>query len=318
MLSSKIDSAKPKREKDLGVSDKENITYPPLNLPFRHSVVDGWIYPPFINEKTIETSKQFKLRPEDVFIATFPKCGTTWTQKIVQKLHEVHCTCALEGLGTHLLEIIPWLENSKVEEIDARASPRYLKTHSPYNHVAYDKSVPCKYIYVSRNPKDACVSLYHHARGFAVFGYSGEFADFAELFLQGKVESGCWWTHLKEFYVNSRKMDTLFLRYEDMHSEGEKMIQQINDYIGMPKLSGEMCARVKDETSFKKMKKDPSANYSWKKDSRKQEESPFMRKGTVGDWANFFTKDLSDRFDAKTQKMLGEFEVFQDYTHPDQ
>ena len=72
------------------------------------------------------------------------------------------------GLGSHLLEIIPWLENSKVEEIDARASPRYLKTHSPYNHVAYDKSVSCKYIYVSRNPKDACVSLYHHARGFAV------------------------------------------------------------------------------------------------------------------------------------------------------
>ena len=56
-----------------------------------------------------ETSKQFKLRPEDVFIATFPKCGTTWTQKIVQKLHEVHGTCALEGmvLGSNPSELSP-------------------------------------------------------------------------------------------------------------------------------------------------------------------------------------------------------------------
>ena len=38
-------------------------------------------------------------------------------------------------------------------------------------------------------------------------------------------------------------MDTLFLRYEDMHSEGERMITQINDYIGMPRLSGEMVSK---------------------------------------------------------------------------
>ena len=49
-------------------------------------------------------------------------------------------------------------------------------------------------------------------------------------------------------------------------------------------------------SSFKKMKKDPSANYSWKNEQRNKDQTPFMRKGLVGDWANYFTKDLSDRY----------------------
>ena len=44
-----------------------------------------------------------------------------------------------------------------------------------------------KYIY--RNPKDVCVSLWHHCKGFSVFEYDGPFEEFAELFLQGKVRN---------------------------------------------------------------------------------------------------------------------------------
>ena len=164
-----------------------------------------------------------------------------------------------------------------------------------------------------RDPKDACVSLYHHAKGFAVFNYSGDFASFAELFLEGKVESGCWWTHLKQYKQNKEDLDILLLRYEDLHSEGLNMIRQINDFLELPELTESNCKRVLEETSFDKMKKDPSANYSWRNEGRKKDESPFMRKGKVGDWTNFFNKDLSDRFDKKTKEMLGELEVFNDY-----
>ena len=287
--------------------------FPPLSLPFKHSVIDGWVYPPFIQQEAIERTRKFQLREDDVFIATYPKCGTTWTQNIISKLHEVHQTGALEGLGSHLLEVIPWLENSCHEQIAERPSPRYLKTHNPYEHLAKNPVIRCKYIVVSRNPKDACVSLYHHAKGFAVFNYSGDFASFAELFLEGKVESGCWWTHLKQYKQNKEDLDILLLRYEDLHSEGLNMIRQINDFLELPELTESNCKRVLEETSFDKMKKDPSANYSWRNEGRKKDESPFMRKGKVGDWTNFFNKDLSDRFDKKTKEMLGELEVFNDY-----
>jgi len=66
--------------KDNVVQEETKVLYEPLSLPFKHSVVDGWIYPPFIKEATIEATKQFLLRESDVFVATYPKCGTTWTQ----------------------------------------------------------------------------------------------------------------------------------------------------------------------------------------------------------------------------------------------
>ena len=35
-----------------------------------------------------------------------------------------------------------------------------------------------------------------------------------------QVESGDWWVHVKEFYKNTRDMDVLFMKYEDMHADG--------------------------------------------------------------------------------------------------
>jgi len=103
------------------------------------------------------------------------------------------------------------------------------------------------------------------------------------------------------------------MKYEDLHARAPELIQGLNDFLELPALSLVECEAIKEATSFKKQKKDPSANYSWRDSSRKKDESPFMRKGTVGDWKNYFTKDLSERFNEKTRKVLGELKVFEDY-----
>ena len=35
-----------------------------------------------------------------------------------------------------------------------------------------------------------------------------------------QVESGDWWKHVKGHYVNSKKLDMIFMKYEDMHMDG--------------------------------------------------------------------------------------------------
>ena len=47
------------------------------------------------------------------------------------------------------------------------------------------------------------------------------------------------------------------------------------------------------------MEKNPSVNYShWDElGIRKQQEAPFMRKGQVGDWKNYFSSEMNDDFD---------------------
>ena len=46
--------------------------------------VNGLKVGTFITEEMFEELKTFKLYPDDVWIVTYPKCGTTWTQQIVK------------------------------------------------------------------------------------------------------------------------------------------------------------------------------------------------------------------------------------------
>ena len=292
--------------------------FPPLDLPFRHSVVEGYIYPPTITRESIDKTRRFQLREDDVFIATFPKCGTTWTQNIIYKLHQAHETGVFEGFEYHLLDAIPWLENSDHRQLSQRPSPRHIKTHNPYEHLAKDPVVPCKYIYVTRDPKDTCVSLYHHLRGLPVFQYTGgDFLEFGELFLEGKVESGDWWWHVEEYMINRNGLNILVIKYEDLHDNLHAAIRKINSFVGLPELSLDKIGFVIRETKFAKMKDDPRANFSWRQHRRKKGESPFMRKGQVGDWANYFTQELADRFNTKTRQYLGKYKFFDCYTSDD-
>ena len=41
---------------------------------------------PRMSAPTLEKIKNFELRESDIWIVTFPKCGTTWTQELVWTL----------------------------------------------------------------------------------------------------------------------------------------------------------------------------------------------------------------------------------------
>ena len=77
------------------------------------------------------------------------------------------------------------------------ASPRVIKTHLPLEFLPPKLLDTCKVIFVSRNPKDACVSFYHHHALLPDYHLKGNLSDFAKLYLKGAVEYGDYWTMLK-------------------------------------------------------------------------------------------------------------------------
>lgn len=52
-----------------------------------YRVVNGFNFAPGFTEEDIRSGLDYKAREDDVFIVTYPKCGTTWTQQIMILLY---------------------------------------------------------------------------------------------------------------------------------------------------------------------------------------------------------------------------------------
>jgi aryl sulfotransferase len=107
----------------------------------------------------------FDARPGDVVVATYPKCGTTWTQRIVDLL------IFQDTAPRPLMETAPWLDArffATVEQdlatLDAQTHRRSIKSHLPFDALPVYEGV--KYIHVARDGRDAFISWHNHVSGF--------------------------------------------------------------------------------------------------------------------------------------------------------
>lgn len=92
--------------------------------------------------------------------------------------------------------------NNTVQYVKDQKSPRFIKTHLPLSMLPSKLLETCKVFFVARNPKDVCVSWYHHNLISSNIKYKGDFQTFAKLFKEGKVLYGNYWYHLKVIKLN--------------------------------------------------------------------------------------------------------------------
>lgn len=108
---------------------------------------------------------RFRPRDDDIVIATYPKCGTTWMQRIVSLL--VFQTTE----PMPITDISPWLDRrfgpaagevfARIETQDHR---RFVKAHLPFDGLPIYGLV--KYVHVARDGRDAAMSFHNHTVGF--------------------------------------------------------------------------------------------------------------------------------------------------------
>jgi aryl sulfotransferase len=106
----------------------------------------------------------FRPRTDDIIVATYPKSGTTWMQRILSLL----IFRSEEPLA--LDRTFPWLEVNRrpietvVEDLEAQRHRRSVKTHVPFDGVPQFDTA--KYIHVARDGRDVCMSYHYHCTGF--------------------------------------------------------------------------------------------------------------------------------------------------------
>ena len=250
--------------------------------------------------------KDWVPRADDVFIASFPKSGTTWTQQIVRL---VYSRGLIHDSDPPLHAIIPWLDDSEdlpdLSVVDSMTSPRGFKSHNPYHLLPRKLTESNRLIYVTRNAKDTAVSMYFHTFGFKMYEYDEPMEHFIGEFMAGRVEYGPYWTHLKSWHTQRKQRNILVLHYEEMQVDLAATVARVAHFLDQP-LPHEEIARIAQLSTFASMKKDPRTSMQlWDEEQRKPG-MPFMRKGKAGDWTNHFTPELAQAFDKEFKaKMSG-------------
>jgi hypothetical protein len=244
------------------------------------------------------TRFDFVPRPDDVFIVTYPRSGTTWMQMILYQL----TTDGRMDLP-HIAEYCPWFEKSQCSArgFETRPSPRLFKSHLPYTHIPKG---PCKYIYVARSGKDVALSYYHLYRTYN--GYGGTFADFFDLFLRGKVECGSWFQHVKGWWTHRHDPNVLFLTYEELTRDLEGCLRRIIAFCGFD-VPPERFPGILERCGFAFMKQhesrfDPALEALWESGVRL---NGFLRNGRTGEGREALTPQQEARFERAFQKQLG-------------
>ncbi|XP_036402355.1 sulfotransferase 1C1-like [Megalops cyprinoides] len=248
--------------------------------------------------------------PSDLLIATYPKAGTTWTQEIVDLL--LHngdaeaCKRAPTAVRIPFLEICsPPPIPSGLDLLNTMSPPRVIKTHLPIQLVPEGFwENKCKVIYVARNAKDNMVSYYHFDRMNMTQPEPGPWEGYIHKFMKGELGWGSWYDHVKGYWEERERRNILYLFYEDMKENPRREVERIMQYLDLS-LSDDVIECIVELTSFKVMKDNPMANYTFiPKPVFDHSISPFMRKGEVGDWVNYFSSAQSQLFDEDYERQM--------------
>ncbi|XP_038725198.1 cytosolic sulfotransferase 5-like [Tripterygium wilfordii] len=256
----------------------------------------------------------FQAHEDDVIIASSMKTGTTWLKALIWCI--MHCKPqhddnnndddALVKNNPHLL--MPVLELKFFGEypkadISGMPSPRLLQTHVPYMMLSDSvKESNCKIVYITRDPKDVFVSLWHFYNANHAKPEQGPdpLDEAFDKYCKGIHPIGPFHDHVLSYWKESLKRPgkILFLKYEELKRDPKGQLQKLASFLGRPIAEEDVIDNILWRCSLERLKNlEVNQNGSLVGCTYKS----FFRLGSVGDWKNYLSKEMKDRLDNITR-----------------
>lgn len=218
---------------------------------------------PITSQATVRACRAMKVSSKDVFVCSYPKSGTTWTQNIVVRLlWEMSRSIGDKSNPLpedwHLSHSAPFYEvdqywqqpvsdnratNPNEDEPMERIPPKTpipsdsIDEYRVFNTHLLPHQLPkdAKCVYVVRDPLDVMVSFFHHLSNQAVEdgGFTGSFQEFFQGFLDGTIVYGKWQDHIEAWLGNEggNNSNFLLLHYEDMKQDLAKETKRLARFL---------------------------------------------------------------------------------------
>lgn len=306
---------------------EEQLAKQDMEAVVRSRRVGSYVFCEHFPDEILRGALAYRHRPGEVYVVTYPKCGTTWMQHI---LYHVYRLGQPPPSAEHFFRSMPFLERHGVEAVTGLSFPgSAIKTHMLYDE---DRICPdAKYIYVVRNPFDCCVSFYHHYKLYPIYQFErGTFDEFFEIFLSGDVDGGDYFDHLSSWYPHRNDHNVLFVRYEDLKLDTKSWVLTVADFLGTEygkalRSDPDVLARVLKAASVEEVRRLARLEREYQAElmaytprhrlprwaqlyldhsghratSKHAEGTSVVRKGVVGDWKNHFNAEQVQRMKDK-------------------
>ncbi|KAI3454005.1 hypothetical protein Pfo_010668 [Paulownia fortunei] len=258
---------------------------------------DGFWCPVSVFRPILSTQKYFKAKDTDIILASIPKSGATWMKALTFSIVN-RSVCTIDQsplLYSHPHTVVPFLEfnlylHQENPDLQHLSSPRIFSTHMPFKILPDSiRESKCKVIYICRNPLDQTDAV------------PLELDEAFGMFCQGIHPFGPFWDHMLGYWnahlKNPHKI--LFLKYEDLKENITFHVKKIAEFLGCPfSLEEEKQGLIEEISrlcSFENLKNLEVNKTGYILGVLKN--SSFFRKGEVGDWTNYLTPAMAERFE---------------------
>jgi aryl sulfotransferase len=274
--------------------------------------------------------KSYHPRVDDIIVATYPKSGTTWMQRIVNLL-------IFQTDDARPVDVLsPWIDRRFGKPIDevwpsvnAQTHRRALKSHLPLDGLPlYDE---VSYIHVARDGRDAAMSFHNHGTGFNQFyldqadaiGLADETIarpypripeEPAEYFhqwlrvgaIQGQnsgYNSLSYFEFEKTYWSERHRKNLLLVNYAVLKTDLAAEMRRVAEFLNIT-VSEEQWPILVKAAGFEAMKKQGAELMPGVNKIFTQGTDRFFNKGINGRWKGVFSKDDLALYDAKLNETL--------------
>lgn len=257
----------------------------------------------------------FEPRPDDIFVCTPAKCGTTWMQVIVANL------LWPDGKfpGPVVNGVCPWIEAKFIpadamhQMLRAQTHRRAMKSHTPADGIPWFDAA--RYVTVGRDGRDAFMSWCNHVRRMKLTELLNQQADedgVATLPTFDGVDYSGYFRHwldnneffsvVASYWALRDRSNLLFVHYNDLQHDLAGEMRRVAAFLGIA-LDAESWPALVERCTFEGMRRADKVIGDFEKGFEGGIEG-FLYKGTNGRWRDVLSADDVAAYQQKVAETL--------------
>jgi hypothetical protein len=224
-----------------------------------------------------QPGRMLDVRPDDTFLVSYPKSGSTWVRFLVANLIAPEKNPDF----TNINALFPDYQAFSKRALGRLPRPRTMKSHQ-YFDPRYRKVV-----YVVRDPRDVVLAEYHFGIKQRLHDENYPLAAYIPRFLAGNTGHayGSWYEHLASWYFTRRNYPRfLLVQYESLHAQTAIELARIADFLGIACDPSKLAFAIEqsDAKRLRALEKKQAHVFSSTKETRL--DLPYIRVAKAGGW----------------------------------